>query len=58
MEQGTISDEKITIKELLTMLLPELAKNIQIARFVRYGPWVNKPQYRENSFISQNRSRA
>ena len=37
MEQGTISDEKITIKELLTNAIARTGENIQIARFVRYA---------------------
>ncbi|HNQ43490.1 MAG TPA: translation elongation factor Ts [Candidatus Cloacimonadota bacterium] len=37
MEQSTISDDKMTIKELLANAIAKTGENIQIARFVRYG---------------------
>jgi elongation factor Ts len=37
MEQGLISDEKKTVKELLTEAVAKTGENIQIARFVRFA---------------------
>lgn len=37
LEQGLISDEKKTVKELLTEAIGKTGENIQIARFVRYA---------------------
>ena len=37
MEQALISDEKRTIKDLLTDAISKTGENIQIARFVRYA---------------------
>ncbi|MCB5262159.1 MAG: translation elongation factor Ts [Candidatus Cloacimonetes bacterium] len=37
MEQSLISDEKRTIKDLLTEAISKTGENIQIARFVRYA---------------------
>ncbi|MDD2597372.1 MAG: translation elongation factor Ts [Candidatus Cloacimonetes bacterium] len=37
MEQGLISNEKMTVKELLTNSIAKTGENIQIARFTRYA---------------------
>ncbi|MCB5253668.1 MAG: translation elongation factor Ts [Candidatus Cloacimonadaceae bacterium] len=37
LEQGLISDEKKTVKDLLTEAIAKTGENIQIARFVRYA---------------------
>nr|MDK2850144.1 elongation factor Ts [Candidatus Cloacimonadota bacterium] len=37
MEQGLISDEKKTVRELLTDFIAKTGENVQIARFVRYA---------------------
>ncbi len=37
MEQGLISDEKQTVKDLITDAITKTGENIQIARFVRYA---------------------
>jgi elongation factor Ts len=37
MEQGLISDEKRTVKDLLTDAVAKTGENIQLARFVRFS---------------------